>query len=97
MKQINKPKKSESLGDFLRALIDSEPKISSICGEFHKVNTEGGSKLSSFSRKHYRAIAELIKNAETKYQVAQDLAKMFAEDNDRFDYQMFFKACGILL
>ena len=30
-------------------------------------------------------------------EVAQDLAKMFSEDNDRFDFQKFFKACGILL
>ena len=52
---------------------------------------KGGTKLSSFSRKHYRAIAEIIKNVETKYQVAQDIAKMFSEDNDRFDYMKFFK------
>jgi hypothetical protein len=57
----------------------------------------GGLKLSSFSRRHYRAIAPIIRNAETKYQVAQDLAKMFSEDNDRFDFRKFFKACGILL
>jgi len=57
----------------------------------------GGSKLSSFSRRHYRAITEIIRNAKTKYQVAQDLAKMFSEDNKRFDFKKFFKACGILL
>jgi hypothetical protein len=52
-----------------------------------------------FTKQHFVAIAELIKtsDAKTKYELAQDLAKLFAEDNDRFNVSKFFKACGITL
>ena len=51
-----------------------------------------------FSKRHYIVIAEAIKNAEnSKYAVAQDLAKLFAEDNERFSFQKFAKASGITI
>jgi hypothetical protein len=50
-----------------------------------------------FTKKHYEAIAKLIKEstAQTKYQLAQDLAKLFQQDNERFSFKKFAKACGI--
>ncbi len=50
-----------------------------------------------FSKQHFQAIAQLLKesNATSKYEIAQDLAKLFSEDNDRFNVKKFFKACGI--
>ena len=55
--------------------------------------------MTTFSKKHFEAIANLIKtsDAQTKYELAQDLAKLFATDNPRFKVQKFFKACGITL
>ncbi len=52
-----------------------------------------------FTKQHFVAIAKLLKesNAQTKYQIAQDLAKLFEEDNERFSSEKFFKACGITL
>lgn len=50
----------------------------------------------TFSRKHYRAIAKIIKNAGNKDQIVLDLAEMFKEDNWKFDFQKFAKASGIL-
>jgi hypothetical protein len=51
-----------------------------------------------FSKRHYIAIAETIKNTEnSKYEVAKNLAKMFFEDNEKFSFQKFAKACGITL
>ena len=51
--------------------------------------------MSSFSRRHYIAVAKIIRDAETKNQIAKDLAKMFSDDNSRFDFQRFFTACGL--
>jgi len=52
--------------------------------------------MAKFSKRHYVAIAETIKNAENnKYAVAQELAKMFQEDNERFSFKKFAKATGI--
>ena len=52
-----------------------------------------------FTKQHFIALAKLIKesDATTKQQLALDLAKLFQEDNSRFDSRRFFKACGILL
>jgi hypothetical protein len=56
---------------------------------------EAKRKMAKFSRRHYRAIAEVILNSQSdKYVVAENLAKMFAEDNERFDFRKFAKACG---
>lgn len=61
-----------------------------------------------FTRKHYKAIAEIIKkrlnlNQGTRHtprflyadEVADDLADYFAGDNPRFDRERFLTACGI--
>ena len=54
--------------------------------------------MTKFSKRHYIAIAETIKNSEnSKYAVAQELAKMFSEDNERFSFKKFAKASGITL
>lgn len=52
-----------------------------------------------FTKKHFEALAKLIKesDANSKYQIAQDMAKLFSEDNDRFNVSKFYKACGIIL
>jgi hypothetical protein len=54
--------------------------------------------MTNFSKKHYVAIAEIIRNSEnSKYSVAQELAKLFQQDNERFSFAKFAKACGITL
>jgi hypothetical protein len=54
--------------------------------------------MAKFSKRHYVVIAETIKNSEnSKYAVAQELAKMFLEDNERFSFQKFAKASGITI
>ena len=52
-----------------------------------------------FTKQHFEALAKLIKTSEakSKYEIAQDMAKLFSEDNDRFNVSKFYKACGILL
>ena len=52
-----------------------------------------------FTKQHFIALAKLIKetDAKTKYEIAQDMAKLFSEDNPRFDSKKFFKASGLLL
>jgi len=52
--------------------------------------------MAKFSKRHYIAIAQVIRNSESdKYTVAKNLAEMFQEDNERFDFKRFAKACGI--
>ena len=56
------------------------------------------------SRKHYKAIAEIISTLADKYQfdegkniiaeVALDLADMMQNDNPRFHRETFLDACG---
>jgi hypothetical protein len=55
--------------------------------------------MSQFTKSHFEQIAKLLKTtqAENKFEVAQDLAKLFQESNPRFKSQKFFKACGLLL
>ena len=52
-----------------------------------------------FTKQHFQALAKLLKetDATTKQQLALDLAKLFSEDNPRFDRKKFFKASGLLL
>jgi hypothetical protein len=52
-----------------------------------------------FTKQHFIALAKLIKesDATTKYQIAQDLAKLFQEDNNRFSVSKFYKACGLTI
>lgn len=54
--------------------------------------------MTKFSKRHYIAIAETIRNSKnSKYAVAQELANMFQEDNERFSFQKFAKASGITI
>ena len=55
--------------------------------------------MSKFSKQHFEALAKLIResDAKTKYELAQDMAKLFSEDNERFSFKRFAKACGITL
>lgn len=55
--------------------------------------------LKMFTKQHFEALAKLIKNsdAKSKYKIAQDLTKLFSEDNPRFESKRFLKACGLLL
>jgi hypothetical protein len=56
------------------------------------------------TKKDYEAIAERIARLADKYQhdegrniiaeVVEDLAEEFAEENPRFDFYKFVKACG---
>ena len=52
-----------------------------------------------FTKRHFEVLAKLIKesDAKTKFELAHDLAKLFQEDNDRFNVSKFYKACGITL
>ena len=52
-----------------------------------------------FTKRHLIAIAAVLANsrAQNKYEVAQDLAQMFQEDNPNFNYQKFFRAIGITM
>ena len=55
--------------------------------------------MAHFTKMHFEALATLIKDsdAKTKFELAQDMAKLFSEDNDRFSVSKFYKACGITL
>lgn len=62
-----------------------------------------------FARKHYKAIAEIIKQAKPSFnstrmnmgetwccmRIARDLTDYFAKDNPRFDRDKFLSACGV--
>lgn len=50
-----------------------------------------------FTKQHFETLAKLIKetDARNKYQLAQDMAKLFQSDNKNFNVQKFFKACGL--
>ena len=50
-----------------------------------------------FSKQHFEKIAKLIKNSEseTKQDFILDLAKLFAQDNQKFKPDRFFKASGL--
>lgn len=50
----------------------------------------------SLSRKHYKAIAEIIRVCKTKNEVMECLANYFEEDNAWFDRFRFYEACGYL-
>lgn len=55
------------------------------------------------SRKHYRKMAEIIRNMTTGdaatdaalHRMAEELCIMFAQDNPRFNRIKFLAACGI--
>ena len=47
------------------------------------------------SRKHYRALAEALKVSGAEPAVIREVAKVLAADNPRFDWGIFYKACGL--
>lgn len=54
------------------------------------------------TRKDYKKFAELIKDYKADRgesillsALVADLGYIFKQDNDRFDYDKFFKACGL--
>ena len=53
-------------------------------------------EMPIFTQKHHAKIAEVLSKIEyyqvTKIWIAQELAKMFKEDNPRFDAEKFLKA-----
>ena len=58
--------------------------------------------MSTFTQKHYVAIAETIRDAMDSTErsvvvasLAERFARRFAADNDKFDRARFLKACGL--
>lgn len=43
----------------------------------------------TFTRQHYKAIAEIIAHSETKQQIIEKLVRYFKADNERFDAYRF--------
>ena len=48
-----------------------------------------------FTRKHYKAIAEILAQHKVNSEVVADFAGYFAADNERFNKQQFYNACGL--
>lgn len=51
-----------------------------------------------FTKKHFKAIAEVIRNAKalnTPDDIAHAFAAMLAKQNPRFDLARFLTACGV--
>lgn len=59
------------------------------------VDVKGRFVYEEFSRQHYELIANVIKTARDKDEIAAALADLFAKDNKRFDRERFLKAAGI--
>lgn len=64
--------------------------------------------MAKFSRKHYNKIAKVISKTETlanatghddmeamRRWIAKDMAKLFEDDNERFNKKMFLEACNL--
>lgn len=52
-----------------------------------------------FTKQHFIALAKLLKetDANSKQQLALEMAKLFKEDNSKFDCKRFLKASGLVL
>lgn len=50
-----------------------------------------------FTKQHFEALAKLSREstASTNSEFIQDMAKLFSEDNEKFNLQKFFKASGL--
>lgn len=48
-----------------------------------------------FTKQHYEAIAKIIHDSKGKVEIAEQLCKLFAQDNSLFRPDMFLRACGI--
>lgn len=55
--------------------------------------------VTKLTRKHFKVIAEVIKEASVSDQQRKDLAYAMASElrqfNDHFDYNRFIEACGV--
>lgn len=49
-------------------------------------------KKPKFSKRHYCAIAEIVRNSKTKNQIVENLVFLFSKDNPRFSQKKFSKA-----
>jgi hypothetical protein len=47
------------------------------------------------SRRHFRALAEALKDSGASYQTVAAIARVCANENPRFDSSKFFEACGV--
>lgn len=67
----------------------------------------GSSVAPAFSRRHYQAVADALREARDGFDeggacqfgvecAADQLARVFAEDNPRFDNERFRQAAGIV-
>jgi hypothetical protein len=67
---------------------------------FHEtttLSTVKGVLGEAFTRRHFKALAELIKShtdAKTRQHLADSHAAAFAKDNPRFDHSKFHAAAG---
>ena len=52
--------------------------------------------MPKFAKRHYEAVARLLAAHDSTVAdaIVEDFAAMFADDNPRFDYSKFFKACN---
>lgn len=62
--------------------------------EYNNVINEGKRKPlnETFTRQHYIAIANILKNANDKDEIVEALADLFASDNPRFQRDKFIRA-----
>jgi hypothetical protein len=51
-------------------------------------------EANSFSKKHYNAIASILKNASSVDDVRNELANLFEKDNPLFNRDRFITAAG---
>lgn len=50
---------------------------------------------NSFSRRHYKQIADILLTSETKDEIVTQLADMFEKDNALFSREKFILAAGM--
>lgn len=48
------------------------------------------------SRKHYRALAEVLKSSNASLELCESIAVFLKKDNPRFLREKFLTACGVL-
>ena len=48
----------------------------------------------SMTRKHFKAIAEILKRHKASHEMIMDFTKMLSDENDRFNVGTFLEACG---
>lgn len=61
----------------------------------NEIDNDNELNESTFTRRHYIAIANIIKNSLDKNEIAMLMADMFKQDNPAFDRMKFLTACGV--